>query len=547
MKIVQLYLLSILGGVLLAMGWFPYGWTPLLFVGFVPLLTIEQIISTNHFRHKYLLLLGCTFTTFIIWNIITTWWVKNASLGGGAMAIIANTILMTFLFLLIHNVSNRIGRRWRSIVFICFWMSFEFYHLRWDLSWPWLTIGNGFANHPNWIQWYEYTGVFGGSLWVLVVNLMVAGFIGLKNNQDKKQIFKSLSFKKAKTLGVLIPLLALPFILSYTILHFRSDNEKEKVKVVVVVVQPNIDPYNEKFNVSFDTQLRKMLKLAALKTDSTTDYLLFPETAIQDNLWEGKLDQSASIQTLREFVMPFPKLKIIIGANSSRSFGKGETPSITARTFGDDTTTYYDDYNTAIQIDTSDSIQVYHKSRLVPGVEKMPFPFLFKYFEKYALSLGGTAGSYGTQDDRTNLVARDTKVKTAPVICYESIYGEFVSEYITNGAQFISIITNDGWWGDTPGYKQHLRFGALRAIETRKWIARSANTGISCFVSPMGEIQQATDYWKPAVIGQQIGLNNELTFYVRYGDYIARTAIYITLLLILYSWLIRFKVIPKQK
>ena len=332
----------------------------------------------------------------------------------------------------------------------------------------------------------------------------------------------------------------IPILLSYVIYNCKGKFEGE---TKVVIVQPNIDPYNEKFNSSFDNQLRKMLKLAGVKTDSTTDYLIFPETAIQDNLWEGKLNESPSIRTLREFLKPFPKLKIVIGANSSRAFLKGETPTITARHFGDDTTSFYDDYNTGLQIDNTDSIQVYHKSRLVPGVEKMPFPFIFKYLEKYAISLGGTAGSYGTQEERTAFVSKDKKMKTGAVICYESIYGEFVTGYVNNGAQFISIITNDGWWGDTPGYKQHLKFGTLRAIETRRWIARSANTGISCFINPLGEIEQATDYWKPAVISGKIKLIDEQTIYMRLGDYIARAAILLSALFLLYSWLIRFKVI----
>lgn len=529
----------------MAFGWFPYGWAPLLFVGFIPLLIIEQVIADHNYKHKFFILLGCTYLSFLIWNVIVTWWVKNASLGGAAMAILANTLLMTIVFMLFHKVKRRIGEEWGSYLFICFWMAFEYFHLRWDLSWPWLTLGNGFANHPHWIQWYEYTGVFGGSLWVLSVNCILGAAYDLKFTSGKnysKIELTSNKYSKNKFRAV-IPLILLPVLASYIIYYFQDKDENGSTNVVIV--QPNIDPYNEKFNGPFELQLQKMLKLASLKTDSTTDYLLFPETAIQDNLWEGKLEQSSSIQAIKDFLKKYPKLKIIIGANSSRAFKKGETPTITARNFGDDSTSFYDDYNTALQMDNTDSIQVYHKSKLVPGVEKMPFPFIFKYLEKYAISLGGTAGSYGTQEDRTPFVSKDKKMKTAPVICYESIYGEYVTEYVTNGAQFISIITNDGWWGDTPGYKQHLKFGALRAIETRRWIARSANTGISCFINPLGELEQETEWWKPAVISQSIQLKDNLTFYARFGDYIALAAIFISLLMIIYSWLIRFKIIKK--
>jgi len=312
----------------------------------------------------------------------------------------------------------------------------------------------------------------------------------------------------------------------------------------VVAVQPNIDPYNEKFNSDAATQIRQMLDLADKKVDSTTDYLLFPETALTEYMWENDIYQSMSIKQVQAYLKKYPRLKIVIGASTVKRYRPEEQPSATARKFVD-VDEYYDSYNTALQLDSSGRIQIYHKSKLVPGVEKMPFPFLFKYFENFALDLGGTTGSLGSQAERTVFVSPDKKTKTAPVICYESIYGEFVGQYICNGAQFISIITNDGWWGDTPGYKQHLKYGALRAIETRKWIARSANTGISCFINPKGELLQTTPWWQPAVISQKIELNNEQTFYTKYGDYIARAAFYASMLLLIYSFMIRFKIIKK--
>jgi apolipoprotein N-acyltransferase len=116
---------------------------------------------------------------------------------------------------------------------------------------------------------------------------------------------------------------------------------------------------------------------------------------------------------------------------------------------------------------------------------------------------------------------------------------------VRNGAQFISIITNDGWWGDTPGYKQHLKFGALRAIETRKWIARSANTGISCFIDPKGNVLQPAGWWVPAVISGEITLHDGETFYTRHGDYIAKAALCIAFALLIYSILVRFRIAKK--
>ncbi len=549
MRTKHLYLLALISGLLLTFGWFPHGFVWILFIAFIPLLIVEDLISTGSVKTHSFTLLICTYLTFFIWNIVTTWWLKNASYGGAALAILANSMLMTMVFMLYHKVKKRIGTKWQSVIFICFWLTFEFLHHHWDLTYPWLTLGNAFADNPNWVQWYEYTGVFGGSLWILAINCLINEVFEIRylvGNRNRS--INILVHNEKYKVRYAILILSLPILISYLMLYFNSGSKSaaSPKEINVVVVQPNIDPYNQKFIVGdYENQLEIMLKLAAQKTDSTTDYLLFPETALQESMWEGKLQYATSIKILKHFLKQYPKLKIIIGANTARAYEAGETPSVTARKFGD-SNGYYDDYNTAFQIDNSDSIQVYHKSKLVPGVEKMPFPFIFKYIEKFALSLGGTSGSYGTQEQRTVFVSSDSKSKTAPVICYESVYGEYVGEYINNGAQFISIITNDGWWGDTPGYHQHLKYGALRAIETRRWIARSANTGISCFISPLGEIQQPTDWWVPAVIKQQIQLNDKITFYTRFGDYIARGAMWLSLLIIIYSWLIRFRIIKKQ-
>ncbi len=166
---------------------------------------------------------------------------------------------------------------------------------------------------------------------------------------------------------------------------------------------------------------------------------------------------------------------------------------------------------------------------MVPGVEKMPFPNQLHFLEKFALDLGGTSGSLGMQDERTVFVSKNGPGKVAPVICYESIYGDYVGQYIRNGADYIFIMTNDGWWGDTPGYKQHLLYGRLRAIETGKSIARSANTGISCFINQRGDITQPQDWWTASAIKETLYSNEGTTFYTRHGDYIANAMVVLSL------------------
>ena len=133
----------------------------------------------------------------------------------------------------------------------------------------------------------------------------------------------------------------------------------------------------------------------------------------------------------------------------------------------------------------------------------------------------------------------DTKI--APVVCYESVYGEWVTEQCRKGAEAIFVITNDGWWGDTPGYKQHMSFSRLRAIENRRWVVRSANTGISCFINQRGDVVSSTKWWVPASLKKTIRLNSEQTFYTMYGNVLGRSLGFVSVLLLLFTFVKRFK------
>ena len=192
----------------------------------------------------------------------------------------------------------------------------------------------------------------------------------------------------------------------------------------------------------------------------------------------------------------------------------------------------YDMFNTAIFLGNNGQTQIYHKSILVVGVEKMPFAKYLGFMGDLVINIGGTTNSLGRQEEPSNFISKD-KIEVAPVICYESVFGEFVTKYVQKGAQMIFIITNDGWWKNTPGYHQHLSFARLRALETRRSIARSANTGISCFINQRGDVLQATDWWVEAAIKGSINANDKITLYVKFGDYIARISLLMSILLVL--------------
>jgi apolipoprotein N-acyltransferase len=177
-----------------------------------------------------------------------------------------------------------------------------------------------------------------------------------------------------------------------------------------------------------------------------------------------------------------------------------------------------------------------HKSQLVPGVELVPFSAYLPFLSAIAIENGGSSGTLGVEKEpkvmaiqpdvdknQTNKEAQT--VTLAPIICYESIYGDFVRRQVQKGAQALCILTNDGWWGNTPGYKQHFSFARLRAIENRRWVLRSANTGTSGSIDPSGKIIKKTPYWVKTAFSQSIQLRSDQTFYTTYGDWLAGISI----------------------
>lgn len=518
-----------LSSLLLCTGWL-YPFQLFIFLSWVPLFILEERRSRQNEKSK-LKIIGYSFLTFFIWNLLLTWWIYYASFGGAAMAIICNSLIMTSVFMIWVNLKNRLKKTWSIWLFIPIWLGFEYGHTLWDLTWPWLTLGNAFAFVPNWVQWYEITGTSGGSLWILATNIFI--YKTLKQDQ-------LLSIKNKLPIAAII---ILPIVISYIILTIRKSEQEKNDSIQgykTLIIQPNVDPYNEKFYIEPEIQLKNLRNELEGKLDSSYSYLILPETFLTENIFEGQEENSFSIHFLKEQILDkYPDLTIITGANTIKSYKPGEPLSSSARKFSD-ADLYYDSYNTAMQFDKQ-GIVYYHKSKLVPGVEKMPFPFIFKHIEQFAIDLGGTTGSLGIQDERTVFYSKNKKVAIAPVICYESVYSDYLADYVRNGANLIAIITNDGWWENTPGHKQHLAYAKLRAIETRKEIMRCANTGISCFINSLGEMEQLTNYWEKAYIVKNVKPQFENTFFVKFGDIISYLSSVLAIFLFILSQILRFK------
>lgn len=452
---------------------------------------------------------------------------------GAWLAIFANSLLMCIPWMGFRFMNKRFGSLIGYSSFIIFWLAFEYLHLQdWGLSWPWLTLGNVFASRTDWVQWYEYTGTSGGSLWILLANVMLFRFF-LDARSTKYQV----RWRKSVIISAL---LIIPIVLSILIKIFDSDSlitlQKKQPSTNIVIIQPNIDPYEKLATGTFEAQLQKLIRLSESKVDSNTSLLVWPETALYsaNGFDETMLKENYFLRPLFDFLRKHPQLNLFTGIESYRVFN--ERVSNVAKPISG-TTNFYEVYNGSVLLDSNGARNFYHKSMLVPGVETLPrfLLFLGPVFEK----LGGTAGGYARQLER-DPVKTTTGFVIAPAICYESIYGEYMSKYISNGANIIAVITNDGWWGNTPGYKHHMLYGKLRAIETRKWVLRSANTGISCFIDPAGNVLQPQPWWTEASIQMHIPVNDRKTVYVQFGDLISKLALVFAALFILLALYRRF-------
>ncbi len=517
--------LSTLSGVLLAAGFPPSYFTPVMFIAWVPLLMVEHEISQQQATAGKWGLLGYTYHALVLWNVLTTWWVGNTAFIAGIFAIWVNSILMWVPFLLFHH-TKRVLPKLGYASFVAYWISFELLHLSWELTWPWLTLGNAFARYPSWVQWYEYTGVFGGGLWILVASVLVFKILEKANFQiSPKKIWQGQRWPLIQVkLWVLVP-----FAVSL-LMYFNQKDEGRDVEVVVV--QPNLEPHYEKFNIPATEQLSRFLRLSESAVTDKTEYLVWPETSFSAGE-VSNLKNHPVVKQLMAFLEKYPKLKLDTGVSAYKIFEPGEPH--TRATREEETkqgTIYWEAYNAAIQLENGvDSIPFYIKSRLVPGPEITPYPQLFFWLKPIIDKLDGSIEGHGMQAYREAFPSNSGKV--APVICYESVFGDYHAGYIRAGAQAVFIMTNDGWWDNSAGHKQHLQFASLRAIETRRSIARSANTGVSCFINQRGDILQPTKYGEEAVIRGTIKFNDELTFYVKWGDLIGRIAVFTTLIFLL--------------
>lgn len=433
---------------------------------------------------------------FVLWNLFTTYWLMMADLTAGVAAILANAVLMLIpLWLARKMFLSKLNPILASFLAAAFWVSYEFLHHNWDLAWPWLTLGNAWSNLTGAIQYISVTGVWGISFWVVFTAALTYQYIQTKS----KYLLKS----------SLLIFLVFPV---FSVLAMIVSVSPEGEPVEVVIVQPNSDSYTDYGGMdSLDELLSKLLRLTGDAVSNDTDVVIWPENAVDSSLTLNNGFTRRIQDSLKVW-----NTDLITGTGFLNYYENGKTPVLTRGTADGRS---YNVYNAAFHLQPRERTRFYEKGKLVPVVERFPFVNFFHNLDHYEwINWANLAGyGLGTEAKLFNI----NGAKTPALICYDSVFPGWVNQFVNNGADFITIITNDGWWGDTSGHSQHFAYARLRAMEHRKWIARSANNGISGIISPDGKVQHQTEYWTEDAFSFTIFKSDKETFYTAYGDWLA--------------------------
>jgi apolipoprotein N-acyltransferase len=502
----KLFLLAGASGVLFGLSFPPFPFGVLATVCFVPLLfLLEQLEGYGrYFRYTYF--------TFFIGCLIALYWVGGFThrkdeylMMAGGMVLLFQPFMLTLPIMLYRFVRKRVGLNTGLITLPFLWIFYEWIYALSEFAFPWLTLGNTQTYHPYKIQFIDITGVYGISVWLMIINILFFSLLLFgKNARTRLAIATSI-----------IVLYILPGFYTPENSFHLSENGSAK-KVVVSIIQPNIDPWEKWEGMNrFDSRWRLAEKYLSMSQGiNNTDLVIWPETALLFNVpvYPEFLQRLQSAADENQY-------GILSGFINVRYYT--DHPPITSSIIKG-TDVHYDSYNSILNIQPGSlPLEKYHKMRLVPFAERIPYaekvPFLI---EPLRWSVG--ISNWGLGIDSTIFHEKKNSTRFLAMVCYESIFPEFVCSFVRKGAEFLVFITNDSWWGNTSGARQHSQYAVLRAIENRRWVVRCANGGISCFIDPMGRMYDATSMFSETVITRQIEARREKTFYTIHGDYIGR-------------------------
>jgi len=510
-------------GVLLGLSFPPSTLGILATIGLVPLF----VVINTHDRLRSVL--WYTYVAMLLFHVITLNWTGGYQHGNDPYMMIAGAVTMLVhpLFYLLpvgayHLVRTRLGFSAALIALPPLWVGYEFTHSLSEWSFPWLTLGNSQSYELAAIQFIRWTGVYGLSLWILLLNSLALLLVTrLAAGQWSLRSRAALL-----TAGAWVVLFIAPRI-EGTLSLAEAPTSTRAADYAVGMVQPNFDPW-EKWSASGEETLQRYQQLTdsmlTLDRCRGLDLVLWPETAIPFYLLATV--PNSRQRNLQRWIDSLG-VPLLSGLPHAITYPDSTLAPPSAKR-NSRTGARYDSFNAAAFFQPGDDATAwYGKMKMVPFAERVPYADFFHFVD--FLQWGVGIGGWQIGPDTTVFIDRRTGARFASLICYESTYPGFVTEFVRRGAQMLAIITVDSWWGTMSGAYQHQRFAVFRAIENRRWIARCALGGISCFIDPYGRVHQATGLLEPALLCGRVELRDELTAYSRFGDWLGEGCLWLGL------------------
>ena len=459
----------VLSAVLLTLAFPPVDWGWLAWVGMVPLLLAVRSASRPRQGCLIGLVWGACFYGVLLWWMqqFVARWTGSFWLGliAWSALVLSQTLFAGLFGWAFTLINGRVrGSSLPPLWTAGLWVAIEW--LRgsggWGFLWGQLAVSQHRSLLP--LQSAELLGAWGLSAWVMLVNAAIAEAVARRR---------------------LRPLI-LPLEVSLLLLLFgwwRSSLTPAGEQLNTLVVQPNVDTtsqWTEQMQDSVKDVMSRVLRGAV-----GVDLMLFPETIVPD-------------------ATAYPFSDLIARANA-----RGITVLI--GTFLEEEG---GSYNTVAAFEPAGEAQSYRKQHLVPWGEYVPFRRWTPWVEHF-----GVVSADVSPGEEPVLL---TRWRIGTPVCFESTLPRIACEMARRGAHLLCVVTNDTWFGRSPAAAQHLAFCALRAVETRRWVLRSATTGISAVFDAQGRCLQRAELFSEAVLKQNgVELRTERTLYTRLGDPVA--------------------------
>lgn len=502
-------ILLVLSGIFLGISFppVPFPFTIFMLIGLVPyFIVIER-------RVKLIDINKATYLMAFIFGLLTIYWVGSWQKESDPFLMISGALLLFVnpIFFLIPSTLLYFSRKIfpagvTLFLFPLFWVSYEYVYMLTDLSFPWLTLGNGLPHFISFIQIADIVGTLGLSLIVVLLNVL---------------FYKGISFyplKKNKSyLHFAIGISLLLVILIYGAYRLNTFKISDRT-VRVGLIQPNLDPWEKWSGGSVEQLTHTYLDMSRKAVNKGAKLIVWPETALPVFLLNGAFRNS--LDSIYNFTQE-NGIYLLTGMPDIRYDEKGPGLPEDSK-YSKEGKFYYRTYNAIFLFSPfTKQIQRYGKMKLVPFGEHVPFADTFPFLgDLIKWGVGITGWNIGKDTLVFKLPMKiendnfdEDTLKLNGLVCYESIYPDFVASFIKKGAELITVVTNDSWYGNSSGPYQHKEISVLRAVENRRSVLRAANGGISCIINPLGKTVIQSKMFTKDIIVEDVPLEKEKTIY----------------------------------